>query len=64
MKRLSPREIEVLRGIANGERASETAERFGTSEKTVKSQRYNVIKKLGAKNGPHAVALGFVEGIL
>lgn len=61
---LSPREIEVLRAMACGERAYDTARRFGTSIKTVKAQRYSLIKKLGAKNAPHAVTLGFIDGIL
>jgi FixJ family two-component response regulator len=60
--RLTPREQEVCLRIAQGLLNKEIAFEFGVSEKTVKAQRSNVMKKLEAASLPDVVKL--VERLL
>jgi DNA-binding CsgD family transcriptional regulator len=61
---MSPSEIDVLRDAAHGLTVSESAASRGKSSETVKSQRKQVLIKLGARNMTHAVALATVSGLL
>lgn len=61
---LSPREIAVLEGMADGLINEEIAEREQRGVETVKSQIRAIIKKLNAKNRTHAVSIAFREGII
>lgn len=61
---LTPTELAVLQAMAEGLTAEETASRRSISWKTVKSHRAHVFVKLGARNAPHAVALGYRLGLL
>lgn len=61
---LTYRERDVLAGLADGETAEETAARLYLSSETVRSYRKRVIAKLGARNGPHAVAEAYKRGLL
>lgn len=60
--RLSPREIEVLRLIAEGCRNKEIADRLCISLKTVEAHKTSLMRKLGTRNYSalirHAVSLG------
>ena len=56
---LSDPELDVLRAAADGLSAKETAEKLVKSEHTVIAQRRALTAKLGARNLPHAIALGF-----
>jgi DNA-binding NarL/FixJ family response regulator len=47
---LSPREREVLIGLATGQTNRELAELLSISVKTVDTHRGHVLKKLGARN--------------
>jgi DNA-binding NarL/FixJ family response regulator len=44
---LTPRERDVLRGIANGQTNKEIASEYGISHRTVETHRENVMRKLG-----------------
>jgi DNA-binding NarL/FixJ family response regulator len=44
---LTPRERDVLRGIANGQTNKEVAGQLGISHRTVETHRENVMRKLG-----------------
>jgi DNA-binding NarL/FixJ family response regulator len=44
---LTPRERDVLRGIANGQTNKEVAAALGISHRTVETHRENVMRKLG-----------------
>ena len=55
---LTPREIEVLRALADGLGNKEIAERLGISEHTVKFHVSSVMGKLGATSRTQAVTLG------
>lgn len=61
---LSASEHEVLRAAANGLTAAESAHLLGKGRETVKTQRHQVILKLGARNIAHAVALATASGLL
>ena len=54
---LSPREAEIMRYVARGLTNRDIAARFATSPDTVRKQRHNAIRKIGARNAPHAVAI-------
>lgn len=64
MRRLGPRELEILQAVAEGETTAEIAARFGTSPWTVRDQRAKINVKLGARSAAHAVAIGYDRGIL
>jgi DNA-binding CsgD family transcriptional regulator len=58
---LSPSELDVLRDAAQGLTVVESAASRIKSPETVKSQRKQVMVKLGARNMTHAVALAAAE---
>jgi DNA-binding CsgD family transcriptional regulator len=61
---LSEREREVLACAASGLTMEETASELYLALETVKGYRRRIIAKLKANNIPHAVAIGFEQGIL
>lgn len=61
---LTPREIEVLRQVAGGNRNREIAERLFISEETVKVHVKHVMDKLGASDRTQAVAIAVRRGIM
>jgi len=61
---LSPREIEVLRQVADGSPNKVIAARLSLSEETVKSHMKNVLSKLKARDRTHAVVIGMERGFL
>lgn len=63
-KRLSGAERRVLAFSACGYTKEETARYLTVGVETIKSQRQAILTKLGARNMPHAVALGFLQGDL
>jgi NarL family two-component system response regulator YdfI len=61
---LTPREIEVLRLLAEGVGNKEIASRLGVSEHTVKFHVASIMGKLGAESRTEAVMLGIRHGII
>jgi DNA-binding NarL/FixJ family response regulator len=61
---LTPREIEVLRHIAEGNRNKDIADRLFISEETVKVHVKHVMDKLGASDRTEAVAIAIRRGII
>jgi DNA-binding NarL/FixJ family response regulator len=61
---LTPREIDVLRHIAGGNRNRDIAERLFISEETVKVHIRHIMEKLGASDRTQAVAIGVRRGIV
>jgi two-component system, NarL family, response regulator YdfI len=61
---LTPREIEVLRSMAEGLGNKEIAARLGISEHTVKFHVASVMGKLGAASRTEAVTLGIRHGVI
>lgn len=62
--RLSRCEMRVLLYTALGLSTPETAEVLSRSPETIKSHRDSLMRKLGAKNMMHAIALSYEKGIL
>lgn len=60
---LSARELEILRMLARGYRASEVAEGLYVSIKTVKNHLTSIYAKLGVKTAAQAVAKAYQEGL-
>jgi DNA-binding NarL/FixJ family response regulator len=62
---LSPRELEVVKLIAEGQTSREIAEALVISEKTVERHRANILEKLGMRNRVdltrYAIRRGLVE---
>ena len=61
---LTPREIAVLRLVAEGNANKEIAAQLSLTEVTVKSHVKNILGKLGAKDRTHAVTIGLKRGII
>jgi len=61
---LTPREIDVLRHVAGGNRNRDIAERLSISEETVKVHLKHIMEKLGAPDRTAAVAIGVRRGII
>lgn len=61
---LSVREIEVLKQAANGLSVQQSAQESCHAEVTIKWHRSNAIRKTGAKNTTHAVALAIRAGLI
>ncbi|MGZ8286794.1 MAG: LuxR C-terminal-related transcriptional regulator [Allosphingosinicella sp.] len=60
---LSPRQSEVLKEIAAGQRNKQIAWRLGLSEKTVKMHRALLLEKLGVKTTADAIRLAVEAGL-
>jgi two-component system, NarL family, response regulator YdfI len=61
---LSPREIEILRHLADGLPNKIIAARLGISDHTVKTHVASILDKLGAGTRAEAVALGVRQGLI
>jgi FixJ family two-component response regulator len=64
LDRLTPREREVLERVVAGLLNKEIAAELGTSERTVKIQRGNLMRKMGAESLPDLVRMAEKLGIL
>lgn len=56
---LTPREREVFQGIIGGKLNKEVADQLGTTERTVKAQRANVMAKMKATSFAELVRIGY-----
>jgi DNA-binding NarL/FixJ family response regulator len=61
---LTPREVEVLRHIAGGNRNRDIADRLFITEETVKVHIKHIMEKLGAADRTQAVAIAVRRGII
>jgi DNA-binding NarL/FixJ family response regulator len=61
---LTPREIEVLRQIAGGNRNRDIGDRLYISEETVKVHVKHIMEKLGATDRTQAMAIAVRRGII
>jgi DNA-binding CsgD family transcriptional regulator len=60
---LTPRELEVIKLVMEGDTGKEIAEKLGIEDHTVAQHKQNIIEKTGARRIIHAVCLihGLVE---
>ena len=63
-ERLSNREIEVLKHVAEGNRNRDIAEKLFISEETVKVHIKHIMDKLGANDRTQAIAIAVRRGII
>jgi DNA-binding NarL/FixJ family response regulator len=61
---LSPREVSVLRMLAEGMTTSEVARRLNYSERTIKNVLHDVITRFGLRNRTQAVAYAIRSGVV
>src|SRR5262245_33922046 len=61
---LTPRELEVLRGAANGNRNRDIGQKLFISEETVKVHIKHIMEKLHACDSTHAVEIALRRGII
>jgi DNA-binding NarL/FixJ family response regulator len=61
---LTPREVEVLRKVAGGNRNKDIASLLFISEETVKVHIKHIMDKLGAKDRTQAIAIAVRRGIM
>ncbi|MFD4113225.1 response regulator transcription factor [Streptomyces niveus] len=61
---LAPREIDVLRLVADGHDTGEIATRLGYSERTIKNILHSVMTRLQLRNRSHAVAYAMRQGLI
>ena len=61
---LTAREIEILRGVADGNSNKMIAAQLSISEETVKTHMKSVLSKLDANDRTHAVTIALKRGIL
>ncbi|MGH3678856.1 MAG: response regulator transcription factor, partial [Natronosporangium sp.] len=61
---LTERELQVLRGMAEGKSNAEIGRDLYVSEDTVKTHARRLFRKLRARDRAHAVAVGFRAGAL
>lgn len=61
---LTPREIDVLRQLAQGQANKQIAARLGITERTVKFHVSSIFRKLDASNRTEAVAIAAQRGLI
>jgi DNA-binding NarL/FixJ family response regulator len=61
---ITPRELEVLRGVANGNSNKIIADSLNISEHTVKNHLKSILSKLDANDRTHAVMIALKRGFL
>ena len=61
---LTPREVDVLRCVAGGNRNRDIAEQLFISEDTVKGHLKHIMSKLGASDRTQAIAIALQRGIM
>jgi len=61
---LTPREIDVLRLVAEENANKEIAGKLSLTEETVKGHVKNILAKLGVNDRTHAVTIGLKRGII
>jgi two-component system nitrate/nitrite response regulator NarL len=64
MASLSPRELDILRGIARGASNKEIAREHGIAETTVKIHVQHVLRKLDVSSRVHAAVIATESGLL
>jgi len=60
---LTPRQLEVLRLLAQGETIKSISEKLGLSEKTIANQQWAIRAKLGARNSAQLSLLAAKLGL-
>ncbi|MGH3612596.1 MAG: response regulator transcription factor [Pseudonocardia sp.] len=62
--RLTPREVEVMQGVAQGLSTGEVATSLGIGRKSVENHKQRIYAKLGVQSQAHATAVCIAAGFL
>lgn len=62
--RLTPREVQIMQGIANGLATAQVAMSLGITRKSVENHKQRIFAKLGVQSQAHAVAVSIDAGLL
>jgi DNA-binding NarL/FixJ family response regulator len=62
--RLTPREVQVMRGIADGLSTAQIAAALGIAPKSVDNHKQRIFGKLRVRSQAHAVAVSLAAGLL
>ena len=60
---VTPREIEIVKMLAEGLNSKEISYQLSISEHTVHTHRRNIVKKLGVRNVAHLVSYAWQNGM-
>lgn len=63
-ERLTPRELDVLKLLAEGQRNREIADALGLAEPTVKIHVNNLLRKLRPRTAPEAAVIALKRGLI
>jgi DNA-binding NarL/FixJ family response regulator len=63
-EKLSAREVEVLKSVAEGNRNQDIGGQLGISEETVKVHLKHIMEKLGARDRTQAITIAIRRGII
>ncbi|HKM94393.1 MAG TPA: response regulator transcription factor [Prolixibacteraceae bacterium] len=61
---LTPREIEIIQHLCNGNSAKEVADKLNLSFRTIETHRNNILRKLGFKNTAELIKYAVKQGIV
>ncbi|MET8163620.1 response regulator transcription factor [Streptomyces sp. NPDC005329] len=61
---IGPREVDVLRLVAEGKELAEIAKKLSYSERTIKYTLYGVMKRMQLRNRAHAVSYAIRAGLI
>lgn len=61
---LSPREVQVMQGIADGLATAQVAMSLGITRKSVENHKQRIFAKLGVQSQAHAVAVAVDSGLM
>ena len=61
---LAPGEVRIAELMAEGDTADQIAEKLVIAPETVKTRQKMMRRKLGARNGTHAVVIAIREGVI
>lgn len=61
---LTPRELQVIRLVAQGLMSKEVAFELGSARKTIDNHRATIMEKLGAKSAAHMVWIACRRGLV
>ena len=61
---ITPKELEIIYGLAEGKTSTEIATELGNANGTIKGHIKVIRRKLQAKNTAHLIAIAYHEGLL
>lgn len=63
-RKLTPRQLEILKLLADGHSSEDIGKELGNSKNTIDNMRNEMLIRVGVKNVAHLVAWGFRNGQL